>query len=329
MIAVVPICAIALAGFGPASAKTDAPRALDPYLNSEGELSSTDYRWFSWKFSSDESEKARWSALLRWAAETSEKNRREMQEGVRQLGYDHAKVEGGCGSNKTCEAILVTGLLHPIEDWPSAKTAIDQAVPLFTAYMSGIEAVEAYFAENEGSELAAELVARTAVEQALRSAITSTSMTPESLSINGSKAWRMLIWREIVKRDLANTAWLKSVVASQGWPARSKVGDEAAHAAWLLVQHADRDPAFQIKALQLMEALVPLEEVDPRDYAFLYDRVFGELKGAQRYGTQMVCSSGRFVPQEIEDPARLARRRERVGLPPLEEQLDRFASRTC
>lgn len=323
-------CAIALTGLaGQAGAQTDTPVALEPYLDEEGELSSTDYGWFGWKFSSEQSEKARWSALMHWAAETSEQNKREMQDRVRQLGYDPARVEGGCGSNETCEAILVTGLLHTIEDWSSAKSAIDEAVPLFTVYMSGIESIEAYLAENGDRELAGQLVARGAVEQALRSAITNASAKPENLSMNGSKAWRMLLWRETVERDLANTAWLKSVVASEGWPTRSKVGKEAAHAAWLLVQHADRDPAFQIRVLHMMEDLVPLEEVDPQDFAFLYDRVIGELKGKQRYGTQMVCNSGRFVPQDVEDPEGLARRREQVGLPPLKEQLDRFASRTC
>jgi hypothetical protein len=45
--------------------------------------------------------------------------------------------------------------------------------------------------------------------------------------------------------DAANTARMKRIVAERGWPGRSLVGDDGAQAAWLLVQHADHDPAFQ------------------------------------------------------------------------------------
>lgn len=329
--AIFALCAMALGNFaGHANAQTGAPVALlEPYLVEGGELSSTNYGWLRWKFSADEAERAQWSELMRWAAATTEKSKVDAQEGVRALGYDPTNIKGGCGSDQTCEAILTSGFLHSIEDWSNAKSAIDEATPLFLAYLSGIRSIEASLAENEQRGLAAELLARRAIEQALRSAITNPEIMPAGLSANGVKAWRMLIWRETVKRDLANTKWLKVVVTSQGWPSKSKVGQEAAHAAWLLVQHADRDPAFQITALRLMEPLVTTGEVEPQNYAFLYDRVFGELHGVQRYGTQMVCSNGRFVPQEVEDPAGLPQRRERVGLPPLKEQLTRFASRTC
>jgi hypothetical protein len=44
--------------------------------------------------------------------------------------------------------------------------------------------------------------------------------------------------------DAENLPWLKRVIAEVGWPGKSLVGDEGASAAWLLVQHADQDPAF-------------------------------------------------------------------------------------
>jgi hypothetical protein len=45
--------------------------------------------------------------------------------------------------------------------------------------------------------------------------------------------------------DGENLPWLKGVIAAHGWPGASLVGTDGAHAAWLLAQHADADPAFQ------------------------------------------------------------------------------------
>jgi hypothetical protein len=49
--------------------------------------------------------------------------------------------------------------------------------------------------------------------------------------------------REAVERliqiDDDNAAWLRKVVDTVGWPGRSLVGDEGAHAAWLLAQTLD------------------------------------------------------------------------------------------
>lgn len=322
-------CLFALAFVHSSAQAEDADTLLEEYIQEDGYLSNSDYEWFAWKFSSDETLKSKWAELFTNAVQSTERNKAEMQERVRDLGYDATKVKGGCGADDVCEAVLMTGLLGPIDEWANAKAAIDEAVPYFSAYLNAIEAIESSLGENQSRGLAAELLERKAFEQALRSALTNAERMPDGISSNGGKAWRMLIWRETVKRDLANTAWLKSVVASQGWPTKSKVGADAAHAAWLLVQHADRDPAFQVEALLLMERSIPQGEVDSKDYAFLHDRVIGELKGAQRYGTQMVCRDGRFVPQDLEDPEGLAQRRKEMGLPPLIEQLGRFASRSC
>jgi len=54
--------------------------------------------------------------------------------------------------------------------------------------------------------------------------------------------------------DADNLPWLKQLVAEHGWPGASMVGTDGAHAAWLLTQHADRDPAFQRECLGLLAA---------------------------------------------------------------------------
>lgn len=305
------------------------PASLNAYIGKDGRLSETDYSWLRWKFSSDPADKARWSELMVWAARTHENNQKEMQARVRGLGLDASKVDRSCGSNEVCDGVLLSGFVSALPTWEATQAAIAEAQPLASAYALAVGVMEQQALVDASGDLPRELMARRAGEQALRSALTDSAATPAGLSASGNKAWRMLIWRETSHRDLANTAWLKGVVAERGWPKRSQVGKEAASAAWLLVQHADRDPAFQITALRLMEPMVARNEVEPKDYAFLHDRVIGSLSGRQRYGTQMVCSSGRFVPQEIDDERNLAQRRKAVGLPPIAEQLKRFAARTC
>ena len=126
--------------------------------------------------------------------------------------------------------------------------------------------------------------------------------------------------RRMAEVDARNIARLKQIVARQGWPAISLVGKEAAGAAWLLVQHADRDPGFQADVLHRMEILLPRGEVSPRDFAMLTDRVLVNRGEPQVYGTQYeaVTIEGivHFGPKTpIRDPGKLDVRRMEMGLP--------------
>jgi hypothetical protein len=120
--------------------------------------------------------------------------------------------------------------------------------------------------------------------------------------------------------DEENTAWLRNVVRERGWPKRSEVGDEAAGAAWLLVQHSDRDPAFQRECLELLDEAVGAGEASATNLAYLTDRVLRAEGRPQRYGTQFQPGpTGAFEPQPLEDPDRVDERRAAVGLGPLDD----------
>jgi hypothetical protein len=125
--------------------------------------------------------------------------------------------------------------------------------------------------------------------------------------------------KEVKDLDRKHTARLKEIVDKFGWPGKSLVGSDGAHDAWLLVQHADHDRAFQKRCLQLLEAAAKKDEVSKQDLAYLTDRVLvGEGK-KQRYGTQFNEEKGEMVPQPIEDEANVDKRRADAGLPPLAE----------
>lgn len=125
--------------------------------------------------------------------------------------------------------------------------------------------------------------------------------------------------------DTRNTLRLKEIIAEHGWPGRSRVGDDGASAAWLLVQHADLDRAFQKECVALMEAAVQAGKARPADWAYLVDRVrVGEGK-PQVYGTQFMQVGDQLSPQPIEDPEHVDERRAAVGLGSLANYAQSFA----
>lgn len=122
----------------------------------------------------------------------------------------------------------------------------------------------------------------------------------------------------VEQADKANTEWLGKIIEKHGWPTHSLVGKDGAHAAWLLVQHADAEPMFQRKCLDMMSK-APKDEVAPIDVAYLTDRVLLSEGKKQLYGTQFTSSAGKWEPRPLEDPANVDKRRAEVGLQPLAE----------
>jgi hypothetical protein len=117
--------------------------------------------------------------------------------------------------------------------------------------------------------------------------------------------------------DMDNTQWLKELVAREGWPTTARVGAEASKSAFLILQHATHDPAFQRMMLDTISQGYARGEVDGQSYALLYDRVTVKSGGRQRYGTQAQLRGGRIVFDPIEDSSKVDSLRASVGLPSL------------
>lgn len=128
---------------------------------------------------------------------------------------------------------------------------------------------------------------------------------------------------KVVRIDQDNTQWLKNIVDRHGWPGQSLAGQQGAAAAWLLVQHADRDPSFQRRCLDLMTAMSP-GEVEPQHIAYLTDRVLLAEGAPQLYGTQLQQAHGVYQPCYQADPQGVDQRRAAMGLPPLADYLQNF-----
>jgi hypothetical protein len=122
-------------------------------------------------------------------------------------------------------------------------------------------------------------------------------------------------WEQIVAPvDRANTARLRQIVAEHGWPGHELVGQAAAHAAWLLAQHAP--PRFQEECLPLLEEAVVRGDASSRDLAYLMDRVLMHRGQPQIYGTQYLVKDGVWTLWTVLDPAGLDERRAALGLEP-------------
>jgi hypothetical protein len=131
---------------------------------------------------------------------------------------------------------------------------------------------------------------------------------------------------EWMRIDADNTAYMKTVLDKHGWPGKSMVGEDGALSAFLLVQHADADPAFQKKCLEMIILAVENKEASASHMAYLTDRVLVADGKPQRYGTQFHSVDGKLQPRPTEDPANLDARRKSVGLPPMAEYVKQMQS---
>ena len=118
--------------------------------------------------------------------------------------------------------------------------------------------------------------------------------------------------------DSARSRWLRRAAAAYGWPTRTGAGVEAAHAAWLILQHSPW-ANWQAEMLPMLEQLAARGELPRPDLALLTDRVLKGRGEPQRYGTQFDLVDGRLVPAPIADLAGLDGRRAAAGLPPMAE----------
>jgi hypothetical protein len=127
-------------------------------------------------------------------------------------------------------------------------------------------------------------------------------------------------------------AIIKAIYAQYGYPTTKLVGQEASHHFFTLIQHADKEPAFQARMLPVLDKLSKKGAISRKDYAYLYDRVQRNTGGKQLYGTQLTYNQqGSFFdsanhiqyPPDLADPQHVDTRRKAIGLEPIEQYYEK------
>lgn len=118
--------------------------------------------------------------------------------------------------------------------------------------------------------------------------------------------------------DGANADWFSGVLATQGWPRRSVVGDDGAAAAVQLLQRAMGRPPIQRQGLELLMQAAEQGEASLIDAAHFADRIAVYEGKAQIFGTQLDWGpDGQLTPAPLDDAEKVDQRRKTIGLPPL------------
>ena len=179
--------------------------------------------------------------------------------------------------------------------------------PQWSAFLAGAQRADAERMKHMDLPLRQELLRRVAIDQRAQQAWADSKQAQSQGAALAA-----------VNRD--NLAWLRTVlITAKHWPGRTQVGSDGANALWLLIQHADADPALQRHALDLM-AHAPTGEVSPPDVALLTDRVLIHEGKPQHYGTQFKFDDKdgmTMLPADTGSEAELDARRASVGLPSL------------
>jgi hypothetical protein len=164
-------------------------------------------------------------------------------------------------------------------------------------------------------EVAAELIGMAQADQEARRAVFTVPGGPQALD---TAALRQAAAR-LDSLDRAHTARLKEIIRVHGWPTRARVGREGARAAFLIVQHADRDRAFQEEYLAYLDSAVATGDAPGEALALLTDRIRVAKGEPQLYGTQVTITPDGPAFPPIEDSLHVDERRAALGMPPLAE----------
>ena len=129
--------------------------------------------------------------------------------------------------------------------------------------------------------------------------------------------------REMQDIHLENAIALDSIVSEYGWTGISLVGIQGCQAAWLVAQHSICTPDLQRKFLKLITEAADEGEVPMKQVAMLADRIRFNEGRPQIYGTVLDWDENGVLGCELEDIDRVDDLRKEVGLPPLQESIDK------
>lgn len=126
------------------------------------------------------------------------------------------------------------------------------------------------------------------------------------------------LWEDMSANDSADLVTVEEILGRREWPSPDEVGERAATAVFLVIQHSDS--LVHATYLPRMRAAVQRGDAQPEHLALLEDRLLTEQGKPQIYGSQVrTDSKGKSAFFPIADEQNVDKRRAAVGLEPLEE----------
>ncbi|MFK7809249.1 MAG: DUF6624 domain-containing protein [Saprospiraceae bacterium] len=145
-------------------------------------------------------------------------------------------------------------------------------------------------------------------------------LSSELFRKHGLESKKMTQNDELIREDdRGNRNAAKAIFEKHGYPTISTVGAEKSHEFWVIVQNCDMDVDFQLAVLKVTDKLIHKGEADPKDHAYLSDRVRINLGMKQMYGTQVAFNESKntYEPYEMNKPEEVDARRKEMNLEPL------------
>jgi hypothetical protein len=128
----------------------------------------------------------------------------------------------------------------------------------------------------------------------------------------------------MVKTDASNLLVVKDILNQYGWLGPDVVGKKGSQTLFLVIQHSDLET--QQKYLPMMKKAVEEGDAKSQNFALLKDRVLLGVGEKQLYGSQIAKNQekGEYYVQPIEDPENVNKRRQEMGLGPIEDYVSRW-----
>lgn len=120
------------------------------------------------------------------------------------------------------------------------------------------------------------------------------------------------------KEDHRNQELIISILEKCGMPTLNEVNQEQMSAIWLGLQHTENK--YRIKYFPLIEKAVKNGDLSKGQYALMKDRILMDEGKPQIFGSQI--KNGKLY--DLEKPETVNKRRQEMGLEPIEDYLKRF-----
>lgn len=317
------VLALIFSAFLLTAASPPVPEVLRPYIKGD-RFDPGDYKWIKGRFDGATAAEIDQAQQVRaWLKACRESDRMEMQSELRALQMTDARINRPVLRNVLCAQVANVANPAQWSSFESFRNSVEQARPFVDSYLLAVSAVKQARTATTPT-FRDQLLARTLGERIMRMGFDWGVGAMASAPIVTPDVREIIITRlraAIIAEDYENSKWLEQIIKERGWPKRSEVGEEASRQAWRIVHQAWPDPPFQVTILRAVKPLLASGEASRADYANLYDGILLATIGKQRYGTQVTCMSGQYVPETLEDPRSVDRLREEVGLEPLAKYL--------